>query len=117
MNTQWIGIGICLLGIAACAPSHEVMNTAIAQTQAAQPTATWTLTYTASPAPTPSETPAPSPTPDTRVIDINPKELLLGKSNLPPEGEYFVPGPSWTSPATNSEIVSEWTVQEGQEYL
>lgn len=117
MKTQWICIGISLLGIAACTPSPAVMTTASAQTQVAQPTATLTLTETATPSPTPSETHPPSPAPDTRVIDIDPQELLLEKNDLPPEGEYFLPGPDWTSPVTNSEIVSEWTVREGQDYL
>jgi len=115
MKTQGICIGICLLGIAACTTAPPVTATASTQTQTGQLTATLTLTETITPVPTPSET--PPPTPDTRVIDIDPQKLLLKKSDLPPEGEYFLPGPDWTSPATNSEIISEWTDQEGQDYL
>jgi hypothetical protein len=51
------------------------------------------------------------------MIQVEPKELLLGKSDLPQEGEYFLPGPSWTSPSHNSEVVAIRTVEEGQKYL
>jgi len=115
MKAKWILIGLSIVILAACAPSADAVSTAIAQTQAANPTATRTPTKT--PPPTATATLTPSPTPDTRVIDSDPRELLLQKSNLPALGKYYLPGESWMSPLTNSEIVSSWTVEEGKAYL
>jgi len=87
----------------------------------ANPTATQLPTDTPSPTATATATatitPSPSPTPDLRLIDLDPRKLLLQKTDLPPEGKYFLPNELWTSPLTNAEIVAEWTVEEGQAYL
>lgn len=72
MNTRWIYFVICAALLAACAPSANAVNTAIAQTEAANPTATLTSTRTPRPSPTPSKTPTrtprPSPTPGTEEL-------------------------------------------------
>jgi hypothetical protein len=110
-----------LAACASSAPSEDVINTAIAQTQAANPTATQQPANTPSPSATvtitPTATYTPNPTPDIRLLDIDPRNLLLQKSDLPAEGRYYLPGANWTSPVTNSEIVSSWTVDEGKAYL
>jgi hypothetical protein len=116
--------------LTACGPSQEqiqaTVQASIAQTQAAlptitpiPPTATPTELPTSTPLPTltPTITITPSLTPDVRVIDVDPRELLLQKTDLPVEGKYYLPGPGWISPVRNSEIVSAWTVADGQKYL
>jgi hypothetical protein len=62
-------------GLSACAPSEAAIRTAIAQTQAALPTATVTPKLTLTPAPTMTPRPAP--------ITVKPKELLPQSSDLP----------------------------------
>lgn len=109
-----------LVACAPAAPSVESVQTAIAQTQAANPTATLpAATPTASPVPTatPTLTLTPTATPDLRVIDINPRDLVLSKEDLPPEGKYYQPTGWAYGPVTNSEIISSWTVEEGQAYI
>ena len=108
-----------MLMLAACAPSASAINTAIAQTQEAIPTNIATLipTFTPEPAATVTLTSNPSPTPDTRLIDTDPRKLLLEKNELPAEGRYFLPDAGHISPITNTEIVSAWTVAQGQAYL
>jgi hypothetical protein len=109
--------------LCACAPSQDAIQATIQAgiqaTQNAQPTATRLPTETPAPTATadPTITASPSPTPDVRLIDINPKELLLQKADLPAEARYYLPDEAWISPVRNSEIVSEWTVEEGQAYL
>jgi hypothetical protein len=73
----------------------------------------------ATPSPVPTETPTPEPTPtlDLRVIDIDPYQILLKKSDCNPDGRYYLPGEGWISPHKNSEVVGGWTVVKGQEYL
>jgi len=122
MKTKWIAIVICIVSLAACTPSQEdiqaTVQVSIAQTENAKPTETRLPTHTPIPTVTATFTPSPSPTPDMRLIDIDPRELLLQKSDLPIEGQYFLPpGEGWISPSRNAEIVSAWTVKEGQEYL
>ena len=48
---------------------------------------------------------------------MDPRKLLLQKKELPAGGKYRVPNEGWMSPHTNSEIVSAWTIEEGQAYL
>jgi hypothetical protein len=81
--------------------------TALANIPTNSPGPTATATITAS----------PSPTPDVRLIDIDPRKLLLQKGDLPTEGRYYLPGETWISPLRNYEIISAWTVEEGQAYL
>ena len=124
--------------LAACtpsAPSDQSIQTAIAQTEASQPKASETTTPTKTPEPSststetraptttftpePTSTPTstPSPTPDLRVIDADPKDFLLERSDLPEEARYYLPNAGWISPHRNSEVVSGWGVDEGREYL
>lgn len=114
---------IALLLVTGCQPSESAIQTAVAQTQAAQPTSTPQPTATQIPTDTPMPTAtatitsSPSPTPDVRLIDIDPRKLLLQKSDLPSEGKYYLPNETWTSPHRNSEIVSSWGTEKGQAYL
>ena len=42
---------------------------------------------------------------------------MLEKDDLPKDAKYYLPGPSWKSPHRNSEIISGWGKEKGQEYL
>lgn len=115
---------IIIIGIllTACSPSESSVQTAIAQTQANQATATSAPTFTPvpptfTPEPTATSTPEPSPTPDLRVINVDPYELLLKKSDCNPEGRYYLPNELWMSPVKNAEVISGWTVEKGRTYL
>lgn len=127
---------ILLVGLlTACSsgPSEDAIQTAIQQTQAANPTSTSTSeptrtptetprpTVTATSTPTatetPTETPTATPTPDLRIIKEDPQKLLLVPEDLPKEAQYFLPNSGWISPHRNSEILSGWGVEEGREYL
>jgi hypothetical protein len=116
-----------------CSPSENSISTAIAQTQAANPTNTQIPTNTTKPTLTPTatelptetptptytstSTPIPSPTPDLRVIKEPSDKFLLQASDLPPDARYFLPDSSWISPHHNSEIISGWGREAGLEYL
>lgn len=121
MKRKWIVIIVCIVAMTACAPSEKAISTAIAQTQAAQPTATLSPTalptHTPIPSLTPTITASPPPTPDLRIIQIEPKEFLLQKIDLPPAGKYFLPGAGWISPSHNQEVVASRTVEDGRKYL
>jgi hypothetical protein len=113
-----------LVFIVGCQPSAQAIQTAVAQTQAAIPTATQTKILptntplpTDTPLPTATATLIPTATPDLRVIDMDPRKLLLQKKDLPPSGKYILPASSWTSPQTNAEVTSEWTVEQGEAYI
>lgn len=127
---------VCLLS--ACSTRTPTLDpgmvqTAIAQTAAANPTTTSTplptatatetptatATPTVTPTPTATATPTdtPSPTPDLRVIDADPQNFMLKANDLPKEAKYYLPNSSWISPHRNSEIVSGWGVDKGREYL
>ncbi len=115
---------IVVLFVSGCQPSETAIQTAIAQTQAANPTSTFTPippteTPTETPTVTPTETPTitPSPTPDLRVIQLDPKDFLLQKSDLPLDAKYYLPNELWIGPLHNEQIVSAWTVEKGREYL
>ena len=131
---------IVTLMIISCskAPSDSAIQTAIAKTRDVEvdsmtktvnPTATYTiapsLTLTSTPSPsatpmptnTPTLTVTPTVTPDIRVIDVDPKEFLLTRQDLPSEAKYYLPNSNWISPHRNSEVVSGWGVDEGRKYL
>lgn len=128
---------IIVFFLSACSPSESVIATAIAQTQTAQPvslpsstashtpsptnttqpTDTPTLTFTPLPTLTFTATATLTPTPDLRVIDTDPKLLLMTVEDLPSEGKYFLPNSQWISPHRNSEVVSGWGIEEGRKYL
>lgn len=111
---------ICIF-LPACSPSESDISTAIAMTQLAMPSDTPSPipppTSTSTPAHTETPTPTPTSTPDLRVINVDPRKLLLEKGDLPSEGKYYLPNSSWISPHRNSEIISGWGVEEGREYL
>ncbi|MHB0924452.1 MAG: hypothetical protein ACYC3H_10875 [Bellilinea sp.] len=127
MKRFWLALFIMVILLAGCtgAPSEKAVQTAIALTQAAQastdaipsPTATLDPTNTPTPTETPTETPTATPTPDLRIIDEDPKDLLLTKSEMPSEGRYYIPYSTWMSIHLNSEVVSGWTVERGRNYL
>ena len=89
-------ISTCLgLALVGCAPSPEIVASAMAQTEVARPTATLTLapspthTPTLTPEPptsTPTET--PTSTPDLRIITASPEELACTKRDLPDARNY-----------------------------
>jgi len=127
-----ITLGFMLMG---CGSSEKAIQTAIAETEAANPTTTSTQaiseTPTITPSPTftltPSETPTvtasptktetPTPTPDLRVIAIESKAFLLTSDDLPKEAKYYLPNSNWISPHHNSEIISGWGEEKGRAYL
>jgi hypothetical protein len=124
MNAIKILLLFSIVFIFGCQPSEQAIQTAMAQTQAAMPTATQTKILptvtplpTNTPIPTATATIVPTPTPDLRVIDIDPRKLVLQKNDLPPSGKYILPDSTWTSPQTNAEITSEWTVEQGKAYI
>jgi hypothetical protein len=124
---SWL-LSACLSSKATLDPN--AVQTAIAQTAAAnptetsppptetpEPTKTPTLTETATSIPTSTATETPSPTPDLRVIDADPYTFLLTKEDLPEDANYYLPNSSWISPHRNSEVVGGWGVEEGRLYL
>jgi len=120
-------LSACTSGTPTIDPSS--VQTAIAQTAAANPTATSTQmptetptatltpTETATSTPTSTSTDTPSPTPDLRVIDADPYTFLLKAEDLPKDAHYYLPDSSWISPHRNYEVVSGWTVDKGRAYL
>lgn len=128
-NILFLSLVVLIFTSCSAQPSDSQIQTAIAQTQVMQVTATPLATNTSVPSntptmtdtptavPTDTPTPEPSPTPDLRVIDIDPYELLLKKSDCNPDGRYYLPNEFWISPHRNSEVVGGWTVVKGQEYL
>jgi hypothetical protein len=134
MNRFIILIVIFLVGCSNT-PSESAVQTAIALTQASNPTPTVTITETPIPTntplptntptptntqtPLPTDTPTntPSPTPDLRVIDADPYTFLLKPEDLPADAQYYLPDSSWISPHRNYEVVGSWGVDEGRTYL
>jgi hypothetical protein len=118
---------IIIIGLIGCAPSDQLIQEALANTQTAmatntntpEPTSTNTPVPTLTPTPTstPTEVPTLTPTPDVRVITIDSKEFLLAKSDLPIDAKYFLPNETWISPHHNSEVISGWGNEEGLDYL
>lgn len=122
--------------LSACASESATVDpgavqTAIAQTAAANQPATDTPAPTSTPTSTPTDTPTltptptatatptetPTPTPDLRVIDINPYDILLAADDLPEDAHYYLPNAGWISPHHNYEIVSSMGSEEGRAYL
>ena len=129
MNKHTIFILIAIGFISSCQPSEKTIQTAIAQTQVALPMPTFMPSHTPLPTVTPiplntprttpvfTSSPSPSPVSLNKLIDIDPRMLLLQYTDLPNEGNYYLPGEDWTSPQRNSEIISAWTVKKGEDYL
>ena len=138
---QILAITSLALLIIGCGTSERALQTALAQTEAAQPTLTYSVlptdtptataspTFTLPPSDTPTETPeptatptqtpseTPTPTSDLRVIAVEPGEFLLTYDDLPVEAAYFLPDSTWISQQPNSEVIAAWGEKEGQEYL
>jgi hypothetical protein len=115
----------------------EFIWTAIAQTEAFQPTATSTPSSTNTPSPTStptitrtptaSETPIPSftpiltPTPDLSVLTADPQEFLLKLEDLPPGASYYIPFyppiNDGLAPVTNKNILSVLGPNTGQAFI
>ena len=128
-------IGAILVGIllSGCQPSETAIQTAMAETQSALPTATETVlptntqtntpeptftpTKTETPTPTYTQTPTYTPTPDLQVIELGPEVFYLQKGDLPQDAKYYLPHSTWSSPHRNSEVVSGWGREEGLAYL
>jgi hypothetical protein len=98
MNKPTVAASILIiLTLSACSPSDGEMATAVAQTEATAPTQA-PPTETLEPSPTdiptaaPTETPSstPEPTPDPRVINIQPRLMILTVEELAEIGEYGV---------------------------
>ena len=132
----WLIAATLTLLLAACAPSQGAIETAIAQTQAANPTATPlptqapTGTATALPAATATTAPPTTgkatpagatatlqPKSDGRVIDVNPMELILTKQDMPADGHYFLPIGGAYGPITNAEVVAGMAPERRKAYL
>jgi hypothetical protein len=90
MKKFFLIITIVLI-LAACAPSFQTTQTAIAQTQAANPTSTFTtVPTTETPTERPTETPTITHLPalDLLSLQVNLKEFLVQKSDLPLLANY-----------------------------
>jgi hypothetical protein len=128
-----ISLLLIVLLLSACAPaapSDSQIETAIAQTQAANPTLTPTekptstfiptrtpeptLTQTPEPTFTFTPEPTPSPTPDVRVIIGNPEEYILLPEDLP---HKYILNRGDSTPHVNSEILSARGIEDGKAYL
>jgi len=104
------------LFLVSCSPSQSSVETAIAQTQEAAPTATTIPepSATSEPTATPTLTPSPSPTPDVRVIDADPQDMFLALSELPLEGKYYLGS---MTPNRNSEVIAFRGIEAGTKYI
>jgi hypothetical protein len=58
-----------------------------------------------------------TPTPDLRVIDMDPRNFLLEKTELPIEPNYYIPGSNWMSPHRNYEVINELGEEFGGDYI
>ena len=131
---KWLAALILLITIvSACAPkapSDSVVQTAIAQTQSSNPTATPTEkptntvmptntqepTNTSTPEPSATFTPepTPSPTPDIRIIVGRPEDYVLQPDDLP---NKFILRAGKSTPHENYEILSVRGKENGKAYL
>jgi hypothetical protein len=85
---QRILLVLVILLLVACTPSPQAIQTAIAQTQIANPTSTFTPPPTNTPTETPTIIPSPTATLDLLLIQFNLKDFLLKKSDLPQDSHY-----------------------------
>ena len=80
--------------LAACSPSESQIQTTVAETEAAVPTATSAMPPTVLPTEIPTEVPTatptntPEPTPDPRVIDTQPRLIILTEEEIDPIADY-----------------------------
>jgi len=109
--------GIVALLVVACAtrgPAEVLVVTATPEPATTMPQLSSTPEATATPEPTLTPTLAPTPTPDVRVIDMAPRDIVLGKDELPQEGRFYLYD---ETPHRNSEVISGWGAEEGARYL
>ncbi len=103
MRSYYISLCLSMMLISSCAPSPEIVATAMAQTQVALsftkpqlPTASL-ISMSEHPTVTPTEVQKPVPTitstPDLRVIKSDPMVYLCDSQDFPGEGDYFLPAP------------------------
>jgi hypothetical protein len=71
-------------------------------------TPTTAFTPTIPPTQTPTKTPTTSPTPDLRVIDLSPKEFILGPEDLPAEGLFYFPSSKYDGPVDLLFYINGW---------
>jgi len=128
-----ISLVLIVLLLSACTaetPSASQIETAIAQTQAAnltftpteKPTRTDvptntpepTATYPPEPTTTFTPEPTPSPTPDVRIIVGNPEDYILLPEDLP---NKYILNRGDSTPHINSEILSARGIEDGKAYL
>ncbi|MFL7813037.1 MAG: hypothetical protein AB8I40_05100 [Anaerolineales bacterium] len=87
---------LIILPLTACTPSPSQITPAADRevSSGAEPTAPPPAAATDTAAPIPTDTPAPepSPTPDPRVINTQPREIILSVEELAAVGEYAVYG-------------------------
>jgi len=90
-------------------------------TATAYPTYTPQPTYTPYPTTVPTTVPtvAPSitPTPDLRIVDTDPQMFILKQVDFPKAGLYYLPNETWIGKDTNDQIIVEWGVNKGQDYV
>jgi len=109
-------IVLTILFVVACSSPPEIVVETVIVEVTAKPTATTVSTATTEPTATvePTATLTPSPTPDVRVIDIDPRKMVMPREILPAEGKYYL---VHETPHRNSEILSTWGTDKGREYL
>jgi len=102
---------VALLLATACQPAVE---TKVTQDATGTPTLPPTATLTPTPEASPTSTPSATPTPDVRVVDVDPRDMLLSRVELPPEGKWYL---IELTPHHNSEVISVRGLDEGNKYV
>jgi hypothetical protein len=125
MNKNILYVLILILVLSACTPSESQVATSAPETELALPTDT----------PQPSQTPLPTatiiptitatatltltPTPDLRVIDADPRLMLLSVEDIPEDSGYFstgdIPHRNWVITRDyGDEIASDYLESSGR---
>ena len=115
MKKKYILTLLLMFFFIGCQPSEQAVQTTGTQTREANPTPTITPEPTLTSTSTP--TPIPSSTPDIRIIKTDIQDFLLQQMDLPPEGRYYLPAPSWSSPHHNYEIIQDVGQEFGNQYI
>lgn len=115
---------LVIVYLVGCSPSSEQILLAIGRTETAQAkvfTSTPKVPPTHTPSPTCTITPTPlptsTPTPDTRIIDGQPKDLILTRLDLPTEGGYYLRAKRLVGRYSNEEVIGTWGREQGTAYL
>ena len=120
MNKNILLTLIVILVLTACTPSESQIATSAAATELASPSDTPKPSFTPSPAATitpsitPTETPTLTPTPDLRVVDADPRSMLLSLEDLPEGAGYFSTG---ESPHRNWELTRDYGEEIASAYI